>query len=85
MDSLMSKASYDATCALLAKVHPEDLLNILTRALMDRGDVTHASTEGLDTGKILVPGCPGDEDCTHSTHTVMPDRAFTIIICSTEL
>lgn len=66
--AFMDEAAYQAAIKALTECHPEDLTNIISRVIHDRTDVTSPSGQEYSTGNYLLPGCPGESDCTDTGH-----------------
>jgi hypothetical protein len=93
---LMNGQTYEDLCQRLIAAHPEDLINVISRVLEKRADVSHLRTEPepdspttwMETAQFRVPGCPGKVDCTDEFHVdghlAMADRIFTVAIRGTE-
>lgn len=77
MDSeFMDEETYEQLCAVLANANPEDFINLVTVALMDREDTKYSMSPSGTTGEFIVPSLDTDN---------LPDRLFTIVITSQKL
>lgn len=72
MNDLMTLDAYNDAIKILTECHPEDLVNILSRVLHDRDDVSSPKDREFRQGSFVVPGCPGERDCPDAGHT--PDH-----------
>jgi hypothetical protein len=95
--ALMDLPTYDSLVDALTQAHPEDLINIISRVLMERDDVSkdlvradEVPTDEPEEYRFIVPGCPGDADCPpgeahEQGHPGVPNRLFTIQIDQAEV
>lgn len=81
---MMRAPEYDAIVQKLVAAHPEDLVNIISRVIHDRTDMTGSADREFSYGEIIVPGCPGEQNCAidemGQEHPEYPDRLFTVEI-----
>lgn len=81
---MMRAPEYDAIIKALVEAHPEDLVNIISRVIHDRTDMTGPDNREFSYGEIIVPGCPGANNCgideMGQEHIEYPDRLFTFEI-----
>lgn len=81
-DGQLAIESYDELIAALKDVHPEDLVNIISRVMLDRDDADLEANDETDpseiNAKIIVPGYEGPAYTS-------PDREFYLRIAFKEL
>jgi hypothetical protein len=86
---MMNMAEYDAIIKVLVEAHPEDLVNIISRVIHDRTNMTGPDDREFSVGQFIVPGCPGEQNCATDEmvqeHPVTPDRRITVTIDAEEI